>query len=83
MLVPPKSLFKIKLMHWGDGRVCEHKPYLLAHWQKWFITRSDPGETERSKALLEEMVAEPEKGGQEGPWSPPSLQEGLGRQEKN
>lgn len=56
MLVSPKPLFKMKLTHQGDGRVCKHESYLLAGWQEWFITFTDLGEAEWGDELGQEMV---------------------------
>lgn len=43
------SLFKIKPTYQGAGRVCQHKPYLLARWQEWFITFTDLGKAKWSR----------------------------------
>lgn len=55
-LIQCLSLFKIKPTYQGAGRVCQHKPYQLAHWQEWFITFTDLGKAKWSEALGEKMV---------------------------
>lgn len=82
MLVSPKPLFKMKLTHQGDGRVCKHESYLLAGWQEWFITFTDLGEAEWGDELGQEMVTK--DGEKEASHPKPSPPQSLpGRQERN